>query len=151
MDNVTHRLLVIGTEVMRLPFTQFATSLTACFPSEKLMKCHETVICNFTHCLFSIRKINETPWDCLSHNLVTHILLVIGKDVTQKVQCHSLAVGHRKICDENAFLGVCNITHWLLVIGKDVMRLPSQNMICKITHILLAIGQDVMRLLSQNG
>src|SRR6266550_381291 len=56
---------------------------------------------------------------------VTHFLLVIGKDLMRlpfTVQSHSLAVGHRKRCDETAFHTMCNLTHFLLVIGKDVMR-----------------------------
>ena len=65
-------------------------------------------------------------WDCLSQNM----------------QCHSLAVGHRKRSDETAFHKMCNITHLLLVVGKDWMRLPSTK--CA-THILLVIGKDLIK------
>ena len=84
MCNVTHKLLVIGKDVMRLPFTNYK-------------------LCN-----------------------ATYLLLVIGKDtmsLAQIVQCHSLAVGQRKRCNETAFHIMCNVTHKLLVIGKDAMRL----------------------------
>src|SRR6266576_2249447 len=119
-------LLVIGEDVMRLPFTKCALLLTS---------------------FWSLEKISQ---DCLSQN----------------VQCHSLAVGHRKRCDETAFHKMCNVTHKLLVIGKDVMRLPSKMIfnvahilsviwkryiepllrnICNVTHILLAIGTCFIR------
>ena len=46
------------------------------------------------------------------------------------MQCHSLADGKKKGCDETAFHKMCNVTHKLLVIGKDVMRLPFTNVQC---------------------
>ena len=80
---------------------------------------------------------------------ITHLLLVIGNGVmriSKNVQCHLLAVchrkrhdetifhknvqccllpiGHRKICDETAFHKMCNVTHTLLVMGEGVVRLP---------------------------
>ncbi len=72
-------------DVMRLPFTKCAMSLTPCWSQERCDESHETALhktCN-----------------------VTHLLLVIGNDVMsesalENVQCHSLAVGHRKRCDE---------------------------------------------------
>ena len=98
---------------------------------------------------------------------VTHKLLVIGRDVMRRfhknVQYHSLAVDHRKgcdetafhknvqshaqpvdhsLCDETAFHKLCNGTHKLLVIGKDVMRQPFMKM-CNGTHNLLVIGNNV--------
>ena len=86
-------------------------------------------MCNVTHSLLVIGKRCDESWNCLSQN----------------VQCHSHAVGHRKICDklsftkcamsltpywyrkrceETAFHKMCNVTHFLFIIGKDVMRLP---------------------------
>ena len=71
------------------------------------------------------KKCDETAFHMCN---VTHILLVIGKDVMilsfRNVQCHSHSVGHRIACGETAIHKMCNVTHCLLVIGKDVMRLP---------------------------
>ena len=55
--------------------------------------------------------------------------------------CHSLAIGHRKICNETAFYKMCNVTHILLVIGKHAF-----HRLCNVTHILLVMGENVMRL-----
>ena len=60
---------------------------------------------------------------------VTHLLLVIGKNgwgdwLSQNVQCHSLAVGHERICDETSLHRICNITCLLLVIGRKCDGLP---------------------------
>ena len=50
----------------------------------------------------------------------------MGKDVrdcvSQNVQCHLLAVGCMKRCDES-FFHKSAMTNSLLIIGKDVMRL----------------------------
>ena len=71
------------------------------------------------------REDDETAFHKICN--VTHLLLVIGKDVmsclSQNVQCCSLAAHHRIKCDESAFCKMCNVTHLLLVIGKGVMRL----------------------------
>ena len=104
MSNVTHFLLVIGKDVMRLPYTRCWMSLTRCWSQEEMW------------------------WDCLSQN----------------VQCHSLAVGCRKRCDETAFPKMCNVTHFLLVIGKDVMRLPFTK--CAMSLTSCCHRKDVMRL-----
>ena len=64
------------------------------------------------------------------------------------MQCHSLAVGHRKKCDIRLpFTKLCNVTHLLLVIGKDVMRVPylSQNVQCHPPPVGRKL-KDVMRL-----
>ena len=86
--------------------------------------------------------------------------------LAQKVQCNSLAVGHRKRSDKIAFHKMCNVTHLLLVIRINVMRLASAechsqtvghrkrlcdevtsfHKICNAIHLLLAIGNDEMRL-----
>src|SRR6266550_1359036 len=59
--------------------------------------------------------------DCLSQNAV---------------QCHSLAVGHRKRqYDQAAFHKMCNVTHKLLVIGKDVIKLPFTKCAMSLTPI----------------
>jgi hypothetical protein len=124
MCAVTHRLLVIGKDVMRLPFTKPVMSLTSCWSSEKMW------------------------WDCFSPNVqyYSHKLLVIGKDgVSQNLYCHSLPVGQRKKnMMKLPFDKICNVTHTLLVIGKVVMRLPSIKI--PITHKLLVIWKYVMRL-----
>ncbi len=41
--------------------------------------------------------------------------------LSQNLQSHSLAVGHKKRCNETSFHKICNVTHSLLGIGKDVM------------------------------
>ena len=82
------------------------------------------------------------------------------------MQCHSLAVGHRKPCDENALQKKCamysqsvghmkrcdetikcHITHNLFVIGKDTMRLPFTKMCSDISYSLLMREKDVMTLM----
>src|SRR6266576_2066690 len=99
-------LLVIGEDVMRLPFTKCALLLTS---------------------FWSLEKISQ---ECLSQN----------------VQCHSLAVGHRKRCDETAFHKRFNVTHLLLVIGLKRCDETSFHKMCNITHLLLVIWKGVMRL-----
>ena len=79
---------------------------------------------------------------------VTHLLLVIGKDVLRlNVEYHSLAVGHRQRGEEAAF-HMCNVTHQLLGIGKDVET--ASHEMCSVTHSLLGRGKDVMRLSFRN-
>ena len=151
MCNVTHSLLSIGQDAMRLPFAKCGMSLTNW---KDVMQFH------FTKCAMSLT-------DCWSYqtafhkmcNHVTHSLLVIRKDVmrlpftkcamsltncwwedkmwwdclSQNVQCHSLPVGHRRRCDETAFHKMHNVTHSLSVIGKDVMRLPSTKSLILLT------------------
>ena len=56
---------------------------------------------------------------------VTHLLLVIGKDVVRL-----------------PFQKMCTITHCLLVIGKDEMRLLFTNM-CNVAYLLLVKGKDM--------
>ena len=105
-----------------------------------------------TQCTMSLTSCwswEEMWWDCLS----------------QHVQCHLQAVGHRKWCDETGFHKRCNVTHKLLVMGKDGWDYLSQNMQCyslavghrercdktacpkmyHVTHFLLVIGKDVLR------
>jgi hypothetical protein len=79
--NVTYlKLLVIGKDVMRLPSTECATSLTSC-----LERCDETVfhkIYTVTHLLLIIGK-DDMRLAIAFHKMcdITHNLLVIGKDV----------------------------------------------------------------------
>ena len=73
----------------------------------------------------------------LSQNVQCHSL-AIGhrKDMMlpfTNVQCHPQTVGHRKRCDETAFHKMHNVTHKLLVIGKDVMRLPFTKCVMSLT------------------
>ena len=106
MGNVTHLLLVIGHDVMRLPCTKYEMSLTCCWSYER-----------YSGTISFPEKCN-----------VTHLLLIIGTDVmnchSQNLECHSLSVGHRKGHDETAFHKMHNATHSLLVIGNDVIKLP---------------------------
>ena len=125
MCNVTHKLLVIGQNVMRGLFTKWAMSLTCCcWCDEKIF--HKFAM-SLTPCWWK-----EICDERACHKMfnVTDKLLVIGKYLMRtlliNVQswCCSLAVGHRKRCDEIAFHKSCNIkAHNLLVRGK-VMRLP---------------------------
>ncbi len=88
-------------------------------------------------------------WNCLSQN----------------VQSHSLAVGHRKRCDETAFQNVCIVTHFLLVMEKiDETAFHKMcnvthslghrkrcdgtalHKLCNVTHKLWVIGKDAMGL-----
>ena len=89
-------------------------------------------------------------WGMLTICNVTHKLLVKGQDVqwwdklSQNLQCHSQAVGHRKRCCDAAFHRMCNVTHSLFIIRK--MWWDCHSQICNFTNFLLVIGKDVMRL-----
>ena len=99
MCNLTHSLLAIGKDVMRLPFTK----------------------CSITHPL--VIRCDETA--CHKICNVTHQLLVEGKDMVRLPfkKCTILLTGwSQERDDETAFHKICNITHKLLVI--DVMTLP---------------------------
>ncbi len=103
--NVTHNLLVIGKDVIRLPFTKCAMSLTFCW---SWIIDVMTQICNITYSLLVIAK--DVMRICIFHKIcnITDSLLVREKDVmrlpfSQNVQCHSLPVGHRKRCDWTSF------------------------------------------------
>ena len=92
-------------------------------------------ISNITHILQSYEWM---WWDCFSQNVL----------------CHSLAVGHRKGCNETAFHTMCNLTHLLLAIGnclpqnmqfylhavgyrKRCSDETSLNKMCNVAHKLL--------------
>jgi len=118
---ITHRLLVTGKDVMKLPFTRCAMmSLTDWR-----------------------KRSDETTFHKMCN--VTYWLLVIGNNVmrhhSQNMQCHPLAVGHRKGCDETAIHKMCNVTHKLLVIGKDCDETAVHKM-CNVTYSLLVIGKN---------
>ena len=84
--NVTHILLVIAKDVMRLPFTKCAMSLTRC----RSYVWKDVMRLPFTKCAMSLTSCwsyEKMWWDCLSPN----------------IQCNSLAVGHRKRCNETPF------------------------------------------------
>ena len=160
MCNVTHSLLVIGKDLMRLPFTKCVMSFTRCHGK----RCDETAfhkMYNVTHSLSVIGKdVMNLCSSCamfltycwsyknvmrLSFKNVQSHSLAVGhrkrcdETAFHNAQCHLLpAIGHRKRCAETAFHKMCNVTHKLLVMGKDVMRLPSYA-----THLLLVIGKDI--------
>ncbi len=118
-------------------------------------RCDETVfqkMCNVTHKL-SVIGCDETPFTKYPI-IVAHKLLVIGKDCLswnvqchshpvsnrvwwdyplQRVQWHSLPVGHSKQCNETAFHKMGTATHLLLVIGKDVRKLPFTKYLMSLT------------------
>ena len=107
--NVTHFLLAMGEDVMRLSHSNAQCDLLAVH----WKRCNKTVT--------------------TMHN-VAHRLLVKGRDcLLQNVWCHSLAVGHIKGCDETAFYKVCKITYLLLVIGKHMMRLHFTECVMSLT------------------
>jgi hypothetical protein len=61
---------------------------------------------------------------------VTHKLLVIGQDMMRwlpyrSMQCHSLAVGHRKRCDDTAFNKNLKVSHMLSVIGNKHISITT--------------------------
>src|SRR6266550_1569135 len=86
--------------------------------------------------------------------------------LSQNLQSHSLAVGHKKRCNETSFHKICNVTYTLLGIAKGViriMRLPftkcemlltswwscdetAFHKLYSVTHLLSVIGKEVMRL-----
>ena len=108
MCHVTHLLLVIWKDVIKVPF--------------KNVQCHSQPVCHSKGC-------DDIAFQQMCND--THSLFVIEKDViycfSQNVQCHSLAVGNRKRYSEShetAFHKMCSVTHSLLIIVKDVMKLP---------------------------
>ena len=128
MCNITHILLVIGEDMMRLPSTRWAIYLTCCWSEEKdvmrlpLPKCAMSLTC--------CRSYEKMWWDCLWQN----------------VQCCSLAVGHRKRCDESAFSEMCNLCHSLPGGHRKGCDETASHKMCNVTHNLLVIRKDVMRL-----
>ena len=111
MCKVTHSLLVIRKDVMRL--------------------FHK--MCKVTDLLLVI------GWDCLSQNVQCHSLPVGDRKRCDEttfhkmyiiVQCHSHTVGDRKRCDETACRKTCNVTHKLLV---NVMRLCFTRCVISLT------------------
>ena len=162
MCNVTHLLLVIGKDVMRLPLPKFSMSLTCCWAWERMwwdclshnVQCHS----------LPVGHGKQMWWDCLSQCVQCHSLAVgHRKDVmrlpftkctisltfcwslemmwwdchSQNVQCHSHSVGHWKRCDVTAIDKMCNVAHKLLVIGKDVMLLPLPKSAMSLTSCWL--------------
>ena len=121
MCHTTHKLLVIGEYLIRLPFTECAMLLTAYCSQGKMWWdcCSQNVWCH----LLSVnheKRCNGTPFHKMCN--ITHSLLVIRKDgwgclSLENVQCHSQAVGHKR----------CNICNCL-----------AQNVQCH----LLAVGHE---------
>ena len=78
MCNVTHILLVIGKNVLGLPFTILAMSLTFCWSYKRSNETAFHKMCNVAHRLLIII---ERCYAEMAFCNVTHFLLVIGKDV----------------------------------------------------------------------
>ena len=105
--------------------TQIRLSSTKCawhpLPVGYKKICDETALhkmFNVTHLLLVIGKnVLRLPLND------TYLLLVIGKTwwncLSENVQCHSLSVGH----SETAFHKTCNVTYSLLVIEMDMIRI----------------------------
>ena len=94
MSNVTHLLLVMGKDRMRLPFLQNAQGHSLTIGHKKqcddLAAFHD--VCN-----------------------VTHLLLAIGKKViSQNVQCDSQAVYHKKRFSETTSHNNVQLTNYWL-------------------------------------
>ena len=98
MCNVTHNLLVIGKDVMRLPFTTMCYVTHSLLFTRKIamkvpftnMQCHLQTVGHSKRC-------DETAFHKMCN--AAHKLLIIGKDVMnlpQNVKSHSLAVGHSR-------------------------------------------------------
>ena len=97
-------LLVIGKDVLRLPFTK--------------VQCHSQTVGHR-------RGYDKTAFHKMCNG--AHSLLIIGKDMmrlpSQHLHFHSQTVGHRKDVMRLPFTKHVS-THLLLVKGKDVMKLP---------------------------
>ena len=96
MCNVTHLLLVIGTDVLRMLFTKCVMSLTSC---GHMKRCDETAfhkMCNITHSLLVIGKdVMRLPFTKCAIPLTSYWSHDIFDEIdSQNVQCHSHAVGH---------------------------------------------------------
>ena len=162
MCKVTHLLLVIGRDVMRMPFTKCPMSLTTCWLFRK-----DVMRLPFTKYAMTLTRC--WSWEKMSfHKMcnITHFLLVIGKMwwdsdcLSQNVQCHSHPVSHRNKHDETAFHRMHNVTHSLLFMGMMWWECISQYVQChslpvghkkrcdetafhkNITYILSAIGKN---------
>ncbi len=115
MCNVTHSLLVIGKDVMRLPVTKVFN-----VTHSLLVIGNDVIRLSFTktHMQWSHHSqpvgINMIRQHFRKMCNVTHSLLVIGKGVTVRLP----------------FIKMCNVTHKLLVVGKDVISLPFENVQC---------------------
>ena len=106
MCNITHSLLIMVKDVMRLPFTKCARSLTSCWSLENMRwDCPGHNMWNDTHKLWVIeRNVMRLPFtECQCALNVTHFLWSSKKMwldcLSHNVQCHSLPVGHRKRSD----------------------------------------------------
>ena len=159
MCNATHFLLVIAKNVMFLPLTKCATSLTAVWWSEEKMwwdclspnvqcnslpvshrkRCDEAAfhkICNVTHKLLVIAKdVMRLPFTTCTMSLTS---FGNREDVMRLpfTKCAMLLTSfvHSKRCDETNFHKMCNVTHSLLVTGKYVMRLPFTRCAMSLTR-----------------
>ena len=120
LQNVQSHSLAVsqGNDVMRLPFTKFAISLTRCWK--------DVMRLSFTNYAMSLTcwswSWEKTWWVWLPFTWKCTMSLTCCSSwekmwcLLWNVQYHSLAVGHRNWrCDEIAFHRKCNVTHSLLV------------------------------------
>ena len=142
---ITHLLLVIGKDMVRLPFRNVQCHS---LPVGHMKQCDETAfqrLCNVTHLLLVIhrKRCDETAIQTMYN--VPHLLLVIGKDVIRLPfrKCAMLLTScwpSWKICDETAFQQMCFVQcHSQTVGGKLKMW---WDCLCNVTHSLLKMWWD---------
>src|SRR6266550_933732 len=116
MCNVTHSLLVVGKDVMRLPFTKCAMSLTTCLSWETGLPSTKCAM-SLTNCCIVGQYIMRLPFTKCAMSL-THCDM--------------------KRCDESAFCKMCNVTDLLLVIvGEERCDETPFHKMCSVTDMLL--------------
>ncbi len=146
MCDITHFLLFIVEEVIWLPFTKCAMSLTSYKSLEKMWRdCISQNVQYHSQAISHRKQCHETGFHKMCD--VTHWLLVIGKDMMRSsfTKCaisDSLAICHSKdamrlpftkcvisltSCEKmcqwwvSCLSQMFNVTHSLLVIGKAVI------------------------------
>ena len=123
---VTHTLLVMGWDVMRL---------------HGRIKCSVSLTCYWS---WDVMRLKGS-WN----KIVTYILLVIGWDMMRLHGCqfHSQAVGHGMSWDEAALWNkMAAFTHSLLIIWWDMTNMHCRKR-SNTTHFLLVMGWYVTILL----
>ena len=169
MCNVTHILLVIGKDVMRLLLGNVQCHSLAVGHREWYDETAFHKVCNVTHLLLVIGKdVMRLPFTKCAMLLTCYWSsgMMWWDSLSQNVQYHSLAVGHRKDLMRLPFrrcamsLTSCwslekiwwdccsqNVQCHSLAVGhRKRSDETTFHKRCYVTHCLLVIGEDLMRL-----
>src|SRR6266576_2495101 len=88
--NITHSLLVRGKDMVRLPFTKCAMSLTTCLSWETGLPSTKCAM-SLTHC--DMKRCDESAF-CKMCNVTDLLLVIVGEER----------------CDETPFHKMCSVT-----------------------------------------